>query len=89
MNTQELKEKLRLIGVGESNYSINGFEKPDTFIFRDKGTIWEVFYLDERGGKNEFKEFYSECDAYEYFFQRFQSLYETGQKLGITMYRPI
>ena len=89
MNTQELKEKLRLIGVGESNYSINGFEKPDTFILRDKGTIWEVFYLDERGRKNEVNEFYSEYDAYEYFYQQFQSLYETGQKFGITMYRSV
>jgi len=89
MNIQELKQKLQLMGVGESNYSISGFEKPDTLILRDKGTIWEVFYLDERGGKHEVKEFFSESDAYEYFFKRFQSLYETGQKFGIKMYRSV
>jgi len=71
MNRIELKDKLDLLGGDESQYSLSGDLEPDRIILFHSYNEWQVFYLDERGGRNGMKLFKSENDACIYLYQLF------------------
>lgn len=74
MNRLELKVKLDLLGVNPRLYSLNGELNPDAVVLYDNRQCWEVFYYDERGGRNNIHFFPNENEACEYIFQEFKSL---------------
>jgi hypothetical protein len=69
MNCDELKIKLDELNIPNRYYSINSNIASDRYIFRQVYTYWECFYLDERGGQNDYHRFKSEDDACEYFLK--------------------
>ena len=69
MDIQELKNKLMEIGVPNYYYSINGNISSDTYILNKVYNYWEFFYLDERGGRNDYQRFDNERDACVYMFE--------------------
>lgn len=71
MNKKELIEKLNTIGIKARQYSLDGELKPDAIILYPNYHKWEVFYLDERGGRNVEKEFTSEEEALNYIYELF------------------
>lgn len=71
MNQLELREKLNLLGVKEYQYSLNGDLAPDRIILFHNHNEWQVFYLDERGTRNNVKIFESEEAACLYIYQLF------------------
>lgn len=68
MNVNQLKKVLVIMGIPDRYYSINSGLKPDSFILRNVYAYWEYFYMDERGGENEYKRFESESEACDFFF---------------------
>lgn len=83
MNIQQLEQTLQGLGVKERNFSVSGNSKPDAIILNHYLAIWEVFYFDERGGRNDEKKFSTESDACEEMLNRFLSLIETKKKFGL------
>ncbi len=63
MNSIELKEQLDLLGVNEVRYSLNGELNIDSIILFNIYNEWQVFYLDERGGRNDKRVFQTEKEA--------------------------
>ncbi|RJE74981.1 hypothetical protein [Reichenbachiella sp. MSK19-1] len=72
MNKKELQTKLDLLGVASQAYSLEGELVPDNIILYNSYHKWEVFYLDERGGRNDEKEFDSESEACEHIYKLFK-----------------
>ncbi len=72
MNVKELKLKLDILRVNSNQYSLNGDIKPDAVILFHNYNKWEVYYFDERGGKNDEHEFNSEEEACNYFYKLFK-----------------
>lgn len=73
MSLKELKDRLHLFNIPESSYSINGELKPDAYILFKNYSKWEFFYLDERGGRNDFAQFQNEEDAFDFFWKKIQN----------------
>ena len=69
MNSKELKIKLDELNVPSRYYSINSNIASDRYIFRDVYTYWECFYIDERGGQNDYHRFDNEEEACDYFLK--------------------
>ena len=70
MNVEELKKELKKLKIPESFYSINGSSwLADTYILQRNYYIWEFYYVDERGGKNDYKIFKTEEEACEYMLK--------------------
>lgn len=69
MNREELKIKLAELDIPSRYYSINSNIAADTYIFREVYTYWECFYIDERGGQNDYHRFDNEEEACDYFFK--------------------
>jgi len=69
MNIQELKERLKIKGVNEETYSLDGTLYPMRVILYKNYSKWEVFYLDERGNRDGHRIFYSENDACLYMYK--------------------
>ena len=77
MNTEELKKELNKLKIPENFYSIN--EKSwlaDAYILQKNYYIWEFYYVDERGGKNDYKTFKTEDDACEYMLEAIKKIWE-------------
>lgn len=72
MDKIELKKKLDLLGVSSHEYSLNGEFVADNIILNNSYHKWEVFYLDERGGRNDEKVFDSENEACEQIYKLFK-----------------
>ena len=72
MNKVELKLNYYLLSVDPKQYSLNGDLNADAIILFQNYNKWEVFYPDERGGRNEAKTFESENDACQYVHKLFQ-----------------
>ena len=72
MNLTELKIKLQENNVPERWYSLDDGLKPDACILYKNYSVWEFFYLDERGGRNDHKIFKIEEDAFEYLWQKME-----------------
>ena len=67
MNTQEMIDELNRIGVPQKDYRINGHLTSDTYFFNQIYHYWEVFYFDEKGNQNDYRQFLKEEEACEYF----------------------
>ncbi|GAB2450975.1 hypothetical protein GCM10011375_36340 [Hymenobacter qilianensis] len=83
MSTSELKRQLDLLGVKSKSYSLFGELTPDTVVLVRNYYKWEVFYLDERGGRNDEKSFDSENDACDYIYKMFVKTREIEKKFGV------
>lgn len=71
MNVLELKEELDSLGVKENQYALKGDLNPDSIVLYHSYDEWQVFYLDERGGRNDERIFKSENEACLYIYQLF------------------
>ncbi len=71
MNKKDLQIKLDLLGVASQAYSLEGELVPDNIILYNSYNKWEVFYLDERGDRNDEKVFNSENEACEHIYKLF------------------
>ena len=69
MNISILVKKLEEMGVPKRIYSINGHLAPDTYFLNQIYDRWECFYFDERGEQNDYRVFYSEHEACNYFLK--------------------
>jgi len=83
MNKEELKIQLDLLGVKPTRYSLNGELEPDRVILFHNYNVWQVFYLDERGGRNDQRDFPSESEACLYLYKIFKDAKEIEEKFGI------
>lgn len=52
MNKDILKKELDKLGVNPNEYSLNGNIESDKIVLYQNYSKWEVFYFDERGGRN-------------------------------------
>lgn len=66
-----LKNKLARLGVKEEEYSLEGDLNPNTIVLYRNYSKWEVFYLDEKGGRNVERNFISEDEAFDYIYKLF------------------
>jgi len=80
MDKMELKNKLNLLGVSSHEYSLDGELVADNIILYISYHKWEVFYLDERGGRNDEKVFDSENEACEHIYKLFKESKEIEDK---------
>ena len=80
MNKKELQTKLDLLGVTSGAYSLEGELVPDNIILCNSYHKWEVFYLDEGGGRNDEKVFDSENEACEHIYKLFKESKEIEDK---------
>ena len=73
MDRFELVKKLELLEVNPQEYSLNGELLYDNIILYQSYHKWEVFYLDERGGRNDLRVFESEDEACKHIFHLFKA----------------
>jgi hypothetical protein len=83
MSTSELKRQLDLLGVRSGRYSLFGELLPDTVVLVRNYYKWEVFYLDERGGRNDEKIFWSENEACDYIYEMYLKTIEIEKRFGV------
>lgn len=83
MKVLELDQKLQDLKIDPRSYSLNGDLKPDAIILFHNYAKWEVFYLDERGGRNEEKFFLSEDEACLYIYMLFLKGKDIAEKFGL------
>ena len=75
MNIIELKAKLNELGVEPNEYSLEGsVANWNTIVLYKNYSIWEVFYVDERGNRDDKHTFHSENEACEYIYEEFKRL---------------
>lgn len=75
MNIIELKAKLNELGVEPNEYSLEGsVANWNTIVLYKNYNIWEVFYIDERGNRDDKNTFQSENEACEYIYEEFKRL---------------
>lgn len=72
MDLQELKNKLSTNNVPARWYSLDEGLKPDACIIYKNYSIWECFYLDEKGDKHDFRIFEKDEDAYKYLWDKME-----------------
>ena len=70
MNLAELNKKLKESNVPERWYSIDEGLKPDACILYKNYSIWEFFYLDEKGDRHDHKLFKSEEEAFDHLWKK-------------------
>lgn len=80
MNKSDLRNKLDLLGIDTNAYSLDGELLPDRIVLYNSYEDWEVFYLDERGKKNDKMIFHSEGQACEYIFEIFKESKQIEEK---------
>lgn len=70
MTTEEMLLEIKELRIPDRDYSVNDSLGTDKCIFRKVYNYWECFYMDERGGQdNDYRRFYNENDACEYFIK--------------------
>ena len=72
MNIETLKEKLKTNNIPQSLYSLDEGLKPMAYIYYKNYSQIEIFYLNERGGQDGFRTFYSEEEACDYFWSKME-----------------
>ena len=83
MNKEELRKKLKMSKVPDYYYDLDKGWIDEGFVLRRKkknSDVFEVFYS-ERGVNSEGKEFPSEDEACQYFYQRLLSLPEIKNRV--------
>lgn len=83
MNRTDLERELDLLGVNTYRYSLYGELNPDTMILYQNYNKWEVFYLDERGGRETKGVFDSEAEACDYLINYFRKARQIEIKYGL------
>jgi hypothetical protein len=69
MNLQELKTKLRELGIRDDAYLLgSGVGAMDNYVLEPNGNEWIVYY-EERGKKNGLRRFATEAAACEHLLQ--------------------
>lgn len=69
MTIPELEDAFRRHGVRPDAYDLSGDIGSETYVLREEGGEWWVFYS-ERGKRNNLRRFPSETAACEYMFER-------------------
>jgi hypothetical protein len=77
MRLEELKDKLFQNNVPDRWYSINDGLKPGAFILYKNYSIWECFYLDEKGERLDINVFTNDVDAYDYLWKNLKEQLKT------------
>ena len=72
MTKATLITALQALGVKPSAYALDGSLDPDSIVLYQNYSIWEVFYHDERGGRNDVRMHPSEADACTDILNRFK-----------------
>lgn len=70
MDKQTLISKLQSNNIPERWYSINEGLKPNACIIYENYSLWEYFYLDEKGERLDYKIFSNEEEAYEHLWNK-------------------
>lgn len=67
MKLKELYAALKELGQ-QNSYFLNDHNREATYVleYNKKQEIWEYYFLDERGGKSDFKTFATEEEACKY-----------------------
>ncbi len=73
MTITELRSKLDALGVPHGLYSLDGVLIPDRFVLFNSYDSCHVFYLDERGNRNNEQIFDSESEACEFVYKLFKN----------------
>lgn len=68
MNRKDLKKKLDELEIYPNLYSVDGELLADRTVLYNSFNDWIVFYLDERGNRNNQKVFHSEDEACQYIY---------------------
>ncbi len=74
MNIDDLKNRLIEMQINPLYYSLNEGLKSDSLILSIYYNKWEVFYMDERGGRHDEIIFNNENDACVYIYNRFKNI---------------
>jgi hypothetical protein len=72
MTLEGLKQKLSENNIPTNLYSIDDGLKPNAYILYKNYSQWEFFFLDEKGDRNNFKIFYNEEEAFDYFWNKIE-----------------
>jgi hypothetical protein len=80
MDKKELQNKLDFLGVDSNQYSLEGELNPYSIILYHSYNNWNVFYLDERGGRDNENIFHSESEACKYIYKLFKEYKEIEEK---------
>lgn len=70
MDIQELKRKLNDLSIPKDWYSINDGLKPDAYILENVYGKWIFYYFDEKGNRQNEREFDSEESACSYLLDK-------------------
>ena len=81
MTEKEFRRKVKEEDISSNIYSIDQL-KEDAICTRDYHGIWEVFYF-ERGREYDKKMFYSENEAYSYFYDKVKNLHLCHKKYDV------
>lgn len=85
MNIEALEIELQRLGIKDSYYSLSGELKSDSIILYHNYNIWEVFYLDERGGRHPMGIFNKEEDACMFIYKEFKDTVSWADDRGIDL----
>lgn len=69
MTKQDLEDAFRKHGIRPDAYDLNGDIGSETYVLREEGGEWFVFYS-ERGQRRNLRSFPSETAACEHMFER-------------------
>jgi hypothetical protein len=83
MTRIELQQELDKLGIGPANYSLDGELKPDAIVVYPNYGHLEVFYIDERGGRNDEKSFGTAEEACDYILKLFIDAKNVEKRFGI------
>ncbi|MDL2323361.1 hypothetical protein LJC52_05165 [Bacteroidales bacterium OttesenSCG-928-A17] len=87
MNRKELKIRLDEENIPVFWYSLDGEAIPNKSILQKGGGkkgYWVIYGIDERGNKSNYKEFYYEDEACEYFYQMMKKEKERVDRINET-----
>ena len=70
MTKKELTEKIIINHIPDRWYSLDNGLKPDACILYKNYSVWEYFYLDEKGNRHDHKIFKIEEEAYEHLWTK-------------------
>lgn len=76
MNLLELKDKLYWCNVPDRWYSLNDGLKPDACILYQNYSKWEFFYLDEKGGRHDYRIFNNDEEAFNHLWKKMENQLE-------------
>lgn len=85
MDVNTLEKKLQELGVRGSYYSLNGELKSDSIILYHNYNKWEVFYLDEKGGRHPMGIFENEEESCDFSYKEFSDTVNWAKDKGINL----